>query len=312
MTQTATAPAPAETGTTGDLHVITIVNAKGGVSKTATTLNLAAVLRDMGRRVLVVDTDPQASVSVYARIKNAPGPRLEDVLRKYVKERVAHADANGLDLGEAWLPPGWEDGMPEQVIWTELDGEPLLGGGIGVVPCSLELNVTLDELFVADVRAGRQSFWDYALGDLLRPLEGRYDYVIIDTGPSTTKAQGIALLAATALLVPMKTGAVDVDAVQNMVALYQEDLREANPDLRMLGVLLTQTPSPRSIEVRNTKGDLGELDLPLIPVDVPKCDRAPSAAAYGLAFVDLEPDGRVAEAYRAVARHIEAELGIAA
>lgn len=192
-----------------------IMNLKGGVAKTITAVNMAAILAEKhGKRVLLIDADHQGNSSSYFSSEE-PCTTLTDILtaecEPYWADDVQHSGTEGLDY------------LPADINLAELD---------------------LDEIdkHERDRRHYRlRSFVESAAED------DAYDHVIIDMPPSFSTAARAALIAADEVIVPMK---LDAFSIEGMIAMSRqiESSRKLNPKLKFLGVLVTMRRG-RSTEV---------------------------------------------------------------
>lgn len=182
--------------------VIAIVNQKGGVGKTTSTVNLAYALIQRGKRVLVVDMDPQASLTIYC----GHNPRHLEREKRTIYWGLRK---NGIPLEELLLP-----------------GEPSL------IPTSLQLAKAEAE-FVRE--------WNQVniLLEALRPLKDRFGYILIDCPPTLTLLTINALTAADEVLIPVKTDYLSAGGILDILETIGEVRQRANPKLSILGVLPT-------------------------------------------------------------------------
>ena len=194
-------------------RIIAIANQKGGVGKTTTTVNLGAALAERGRRVLLIDLDPQASLT--------------------------------LAVGG---PPQASDGQPEPApaatLYTALlramrgEAEPFAGAiqtsrsGLHLVPASIELSAI--ELDLA-----REPLGVLMLRDALEGLPAGYDYVLLDCPPSLGILTTNALAAAQGVIIPLQADYLALRGVELLLTTINKLQRRANPQLSVLGVLLT-------------------------------------------------------------------------
>src|SRR5450759_634847 len=184
-------------------QVIAIANQKGGVGKTTTAINLAGALAELGYRILAVDMDPQANLTVGLGINLGQ-----------VERSIAHI----LDDGDSNL---------ESVILTSETER------IDVVPSTLELASTEVELFSA---IGREYALREALNDGVRE---RYDYVLIDCPPTLGLLTINGLVAAGSVIIPVQTQYYALKGLTALVKVINTIRAKLNRDLRILGLLPT-------------------------------------------------------------------------
>ena len=193
--------------------IIAVANQKGGTGKTTTTLNLGAALAEQGKRVLLVDFDPQGALTLAHGID-------PDHLDKTVYEALI--DPN--------LP------MAKVIIKTE--------GGTDLAPTNLDLSGAEVELLS---EIGREMY----LSEKLRPVQEQYDVVIIDCPPTLGLLTINALAAADEVLIPVQTEYFALKAIRQLMGIIRKVQAKANPKLRIGGVLPTmyQTGTRHSQEV---------------------------------------------------------------
>jgi chromosome partitioning protein len=193
--------------------VIAVANQKGGVGKTTSVINLGYALTKRGKRVLLIDLDPQASLSQCLGISvDELESSIYDVMR-----------------GESELPS----------IITELPAtEPATNGlnGTRVHVAPAEMSMSTIERELASRKVGFESVFEKAL----KPIRGAYDYVLIDCRPSTELLEVNALRAANYLLIPVLSELVSLYGTSQLIDLYAGVKEHYNPSLEILGVLLTK------------------------------------------------------------------------
>ena len=180
-------------------RIIAVVNQKGGVGKTTTTVNNTAALHDLGKRVLLCDFDPQANATSGMGVdKNAASPNIYDVL------------INGAEPVKAVVPTKYGDVLPSN--------KALAGAGIEMI--GIENREKL-------------------LKNALDSLSGSYDYIFIDCPPSLELLTVNALCAAGSLLVPVQCEYYALEGLSDLLSTVRIVKRGLNPPLALEGVLLT-------------------------------------------------------------------------
>jgi chromosome partitioning protein len=252
------------------LKTIPIVNNKGGVGKTTTTVNLAAGLSRRGRDVLLIDLDSQGSASVSMGLGNND-----------LKPSSAEVLYGDLPIEEAIRPTSW-------------DNVDLLTGSL--------------DLADADVRLTKRENGSYRLAQVLSSVEDQYQNILIDCGPSTSILSVNALVAADAFIIPVSPSYLALKGVMSLgktVRRVRQGIGEAAP---ILGVALTMVDRNKSSvpdaieELRDHYG--GKVFDTEIRTD-PKLEEAPS---HGQDIFRYAPDSTGAADYERLLDEIEERL----
>ena len=251
--------------------VIVLANHKGGVTKTTSTANLGATLAEAGRRVLIVDCDPQANLSeAFGWVEELPGERLEDLL------------ANPAAALRPDVAPG--------LAWRER---------LRIIPSTDALADV-----AADLPVTGGPGYELRLREVLEPLREQFDLVLLDTPPGLGTLSGMAVLAADGLLIPALAADLDVRGAGKLYDLVEGEI----PGLRILGVLLAAS-GRRWRVTRDATDRMTADEMRVLPVQVPRAVRVASAPRHRAPTVVLEPDSMVSHAYRQLAHHLLGELG---
>ena len=245
-------------------RIIAIVNQKGGVGKTTTTVNLTAALHALGKRVLLCDFDPQANATSGMGVdKNAASPNVYDVL------------INGADPKKAVVSTRYGDVLPSN--------KALAGAGIEMIG--------VDD---------RENLLKRAL-DLLSP---GYDYILIDCPPALELLTVNALCAAGTLLVPVQCEYYALEGLSDLLATVRLVKRKLNPRLALEGVLLTMFDSRTNLSLQVAEEVKRYFPGQVYATVIPRNVRLSEAPSHGKPVSAYDPYSRGAEAYAALAAEI--------
>ena len=245
--------------------IIALANQKGGVAKTTSVASLGAAFAEAGRRVLLVDLDPQACLTFSLGVDpDAVEASIHDVL------------VGGTDLAEV-------------VVRCE--------DGVDLVPSSIELAGAEAVLLSRPAR-------EYALQGALDPVRREYDVILLDCSPSLGVLTLNALTAAHALIIPMPAEMLSHRGVGQLLDTVGDVKRILNKKLKVLGILPTLYDG-RSTHSREVLEDVGgRYDLPVFSPPIPKTVRFAEAPAVGRSILATARTSKGAKAYREVAAQI--------
>jgi chromosome partitioning protein len=247
-------------------RVIAVVNQKGGVGKTTTTVNLSAALAEMGQRVLVVDLDPQGN--------STSGFGIDKTALEY--------DVYDLLLGEA------------ESTQTLIDSG---AHGVTLVPATIHLAGVEIELVSAEYRESR-------LKRALEPLFERFSYILIDCPPSLGLLTINALTAATEVLIPVQAEYYALEGLSQLTTVVARVRDTLNPHLRITGLLVTMFDG--RTKLAGEVLDEVNLHFPaqVFRTQIPRNVRLSEAPSFGTPAVLYDVRSRGAQAYVALAREV--------
>ena len=253
--------------------VLAVSNQKGGTGKTTTCENLGIGLAQEGKKVLLVDTDPQASLTVALGY-----PRPDDL---------------SFTLSDAM-----EKIMTEQPI---APGEGILHHpeGVDLMPA----NIMLSGLEVSLVNAMNR---EKILKQYLDTVRREYDFILLDCMPSLGMLTVNALAAADQVLIPVQAQYLSAKGLEQLLQTISKVRRQINPKLKIEGILLTMGDSRTnyakeiSALIREAYGN----NIKVFSTDIPRSVRAAEISAEGKSIFQHDPKGKVAEAYRVLTKEV--------
>jgi chromosome partitioning protein len=247
--------------------VIAVANVKGGVGKTTTVLNLGYALSELGKRVLLVDIDPQSNLTMGLGVNNPV--ELETTLYHLIMAVINRKELPGKD----------------KYIQTF--------GNIDLIPCSIDLaGVGQFEL----VRATNR---ERILNKILTNLKDDYDYIIIDTAPSPSLLTVNALVACHTVLIPTTPDIFSIKGIELLFdALYEA--KDVNPSIAVEGILITRCDTRTNI-FKSGYNDVQEAygkDYRIFDTLIPASTKFSESNIYGQSIIQYRPNSKVAAAYK--------------
>ncbi|WP_104818890.1 ParA family protein [Kitasatospora sp. MMS16-BH015] len=260
-------PIPAPLAEHGPAQIIAMCNQKGGVGKTTSTINLGAALAEYGRRVLLVDFDPQGALSVGLGVNPM---ELDVTVYNLLMERGLTAD--------------------EVLLKTAVPGMDLLPSNI--------------DLSAAEVQLVSEVARESALARALKPLLPDYDYVIIDCQPSLGLLTVNALTAAHSVIVPLECEFFALRGVALLTETIEKVCERLNPDLRLDGILATMYDS-RTVHSREVLARVVEaFGDHVFHTVIGRTVRFPETTVAGEPITTYATNSVGAAAYRQLAREV--------
>lgn len=257
------------------MKIVAVANQKGGVGKTTTAVNLAAALAELGRRVLLIDLDPQGNATSSFGLREIGGKSLYEPL-----------------LGEA--------SVTDKILPTRFDN-------LFLVPADVDLAGAEIEIARLDDHLTR-------LAQALQVLreDQTFDYILLDCPPSLGILMTNALAAADELLTPIQCEYFALEGLVQIVRLI-ERIRDsgANPRLELGGILMTMFDSRTNLSSQVVAEVRAHFSSRVYATVIPRTVRLSEAPSFGRCILEHDPAGAGAKAYRALAteflrRHAEA------
>jgi chromosome partitioning protein len=260
-------PEPQPLDRHGPARIIALCNQKGGVGKTTTTINLGASLAELGRRILLVDFDPQGALSVGLGV--APH-QLDRTAYNLLMERGTSID--------------------DVLLKTSVAGMDLLPSNI--------------DLSAAEVQLVGEVAREQTLARVLAPVVEDYDYVLIDCQPSLGLLTVNALTAAHGVIIPLECEFFSLRGVALLIDTVEKVQERLNPELRLDGILATmydgRTLHGREVFARVVEA-FGEQVFDTV---ISRTVRFPETTVAGEPITSWAPTSAGAAAYRALAREV--------
>jgi chromosome partitioning protein len=247
-------------------RILAVVNQKGGVGKTTTAVNLAAALAQAGRRVLLVDIDPQGNATMGSGVD-----------KRTLARTVYHAL---LGLGE--------------LSGIRVRAER---GGYDLVPANRDLAGAEVELVELPARETR-------LKSALERVAADYDYILIDCPPSLSLLTVNALAAAQRVLIPMQCEYYALEGLSDLVGTIKRVRANLNPALEIAGLLRTMYDPRNTLSLQVSRELEAHFGDKVFRTLVPRNVRLAEAPSYGVPAVIWDPSSKGAQAYAALAAEV--------
>ena len=240
-------------------RIIAVANQKGGVGKTTTSINLTAALAEKGKKVLLIDVDPQgSSTSGFGIEKN----EVENTLYELLLEECSTGDC---------------------IIENVMDN-------VSLIPSNANLGAIEIELVGMDRK-------EFILKSALDYINDKYDYIILDCPPALNTLTINAMTAADSVLVPIQTEYYALEGLSQIIYSINLVKQRINPKLELEGVVFTMFDSRTNLSlqvVENVKNNLKEYIFKSV---IPRNVRLAEAPSFGMPIIKYDPKSAGAEAY---------------
>ena len=253
--------------------VITVSNQKGGTGKTTSCVNLGIGLASEGKRVLLIDSDPQGSLSI--SLGYSEPDTFENTLATLMMNNVNDEEMNFEDV----------------IIHHE--------EGVDIIPSNIELSAI--EVSLVNVMSR-----ELILRQLIEKLKASYDYIIIDCMPSLGMMTINALSCADTVLIPVQAAYLPVKGLQQLIKTIGRVKRQLNPKLHIEGILLTMVDNRTNYakDISAMVYDAYSSSIKVFKTEIPMSVRTAETTVEGSSIYTYDPKGKVAYAYRALTKEV--------
>lgn len=247
-------------------HIIAIANQKGGVGKTTTAVNLSATLAEAGKKVLVVDMDPQGNTTAGFGIEKSD---LENTVYDMMIDECDAKDA---------------------IINTQYEN-------LDLIPSNIDLSGAEIELLEVDDK-------EFILKNCIDPIKKKYDYIIIDCPPALSVLTINALTTAGSVLVPIQCEYYALEGLSLLIHTIDLVKERLNPDLYIDGVVFTMFDTRTNLSNQVVENVKENLTNKVYDTVIPRNVRLAEAPSFGMPITEYDTKSAGAESYRKLAQEI--------
>lgn len=270
-----------------DNHTIAITNFKGGVGKTTTALNLGAALNAAGKKILLIDNDPQGNLT--AALGYTPGEQRNTLAK--------------LLLVQIDSPEDLELYLPRTVVHTAT--------GIDLIPANKRLadaaaRLQIMQLSQYNAAGVSDAPCEKMMDKLLDSFRRQYDYIIIDCGLKHELLTVNALAAADYCIIPVQAHFLASEGIPDVLELVKNVQSRFNPDLKIAGILLTMYQSRPQLcqSVLTSVAEIYGSSIRVFERPIEQTIKVAECPAAGMSILDYAPKNPAAESYRSLAQEV--------
>ena len=253
--------------------VIAIANQKGGVGKTAVSSNLSVGLAMNGKKVMVIDADPQGNLTSSLGIDNAD--ELENTLASFIEREITERQIE----------------LSEYIMHNE--------EGVDIMPCNIKL-AGMDYMIMNALSR------EYLLDAFVSNIRDKYDYILIDCSPSLNLVTTNVLTASDSVIIPVEASYLSMTGLQQLLASIGSTKRKLNRKLEVEGIVINKV-NTRTNHEKNIIGKLREAygsQIKIFDVMIPESVRAKECTAFGVSIYKYDGKGKVAKSFEELTREV--------
>ena len=253
-------------------EVIAIANQKGGVGKTTTTLSLGVALAKQGKKVLLVDADPQGNLTTCMGFNEND---FDTSLAYLMEAEIADVDINS-----------------ENTVLHSKENVDLIPSDIGLSAIELSLNNTMSR--------------EYVMKNALSKLKDKYDYILIDCMPSLGMITINALACSDKVIIPVQGEYLAAKGMGHLLKTVSKVHKQINPNLKIGGVLLTLVDKRTNLskQVRDTLEENYGQYVKIYDTEIPKAINTAKSSSTGKSIFEFDKNSPVADSYKNLAKEV--------